>query len=359
LSALPAFFNNKKLEHKTLLSTGLLFVVLSLISYLWREASAEQWFRGFRFTLPPIILLLILSQVKFSLKYRSQIIKAIFISATLIVLTALLDFINLPLPLTTSLSSTGSLESAHYVGLLEIKRAQGVLAGPNALALFMLPIFALSLVFFKKSAIFKAFAVVSSLIIILTFSRSALIGLLVIVFAKIWQKSKKSIGTLKTFMFSALILLVLVVLGVLLNKTEWGEQIISHNSSSSMRYEQYQRIWQQKQDICLLGRGLGTAGPSSINRLDEGENHWTENVYLDIFEELGIVGIALFVLLIVTLIINIGRQNSSVNKAAYFSLYAYAISGLFINIYTGQVGLWYTIILSGMALGYKSQESDE
>lgn len=348
LSALPAFFNNKKLEHKTFLLIGLLFVSLALISYLWREASAEQWFRGFRFTFAPIILLLILSQVKFSLKYQSLIIKAIFISATLIVLTAILDFINLPLPLTTSLSSTGSLESAHFVGLLEIKRAQGVLAGPNALALFMLPIFALSLVFFNKSAIFKAFAVVSSLIIILTFSRSALIGLLVIVFIKIWQKCKKNIGTLKTSILFALILLVFVALGVLLNKTDWGEQIISHNSSSSMRYEQYQRIWQQKYDIGLLGRGLGTAGPSSINRLDGGENHWTENVYLDIFEELGAVGVALFVLLIAALIINIGRQKSSLGKAAFFSLCAFAISGVFINTYTGQAGLWYLIILCSL-----------
>lgn len=359
LSVLPVLLRNKKLEHKPQFLIGLLLVAWALLSVIWREASLEQWVRGLRFTLPPIVLFLVLSQIKLPLKHTAFLTKAVCLVAILIAATALLDVFNSPLPLTTSLSGSGSLESAHYVGLLMIKRAQGVMAGPNALGLLLLPAFAVSITWPSKSLWPKILSLVLAMLIILTFSRSALIGLLVIVFLLFWQRAKEKIGTIKTMGISLALLLLLVCAGLFINNTTWGEQVISHNSSSSLRLEQYQRIWQQKYDIGLNGRGLGTAGPSSINRLDGGENHWTENVYLDVFEELGLIGTMIFIIFNIVLIVKASKINNNFGRATNLALWAFAVSGIFINIYTGQAGFWYVMLLLGLAINIQSNIKDK
>lgn len=359
LSSLPSLINKKIIDNRTQLIVGALFVVWAILSVIWREASLEQWVRGLRFTLPPIVLFLILSQIKIPLRRLSFLVNAVCLAAILIAITALLDVFNSPLPLTTSLSGSGTLESAHYVGLLMIKRAQGIMAGPNALGLFLLPAFAISITWPSKSLWPKILSLVLAMLIILTFSRSALIGLLVIVLLLFWQKAKDKIGSIKTIIISMALLLLLVCAGFVINKTTWGKQVISHNSSSSLRLEQYQRIWQQKYNIGLIGRGLGTAGPSSINRLDGGENHWTENVYLDVFEELGLIGTIIFIIFIIVFIVKTSKINNNLGRATSLALWAFAISGIFINIYTGQAGFWYVMLLLGLAINTQSNIKDK
>jgi cell division protein FtsW (lipid II flippase) len=146
------------------------------------------------------------------------------------------------------------------------------------------------------------------------------------------------------------ILVVISIIGLKLYNSEKYKYYVTHGTSTSLRTEQIQRVWRDKNEIGLLGRSMGTAGPSSQNRLDGGPNHWSENIYLDIFEETGLVGLVLYLALIIAILIELAYNFSDpMNKSAVLIIVSFALMGFFINIYTGQIGIFLVWLLSGLS----------
>jgi O-antigen ligase len=168
-----------------------------------------------------------------------------------------------------------------------------------------------------------------------------------------WAKEK--IGRLKTIALLITTITIACLIMVSLFKSDKNFQFLfTHNDSSILRIQQYERIHGQYKTIGIKGRGLGAAGPSSQNRIDGGPNYWTENTYLDIFEEIGIFGLILYISIIlgsaIALCKKYKQEKNSLFLGAIAILVAFSIVGNFINFYTGQAGLYLLVLLVGLAL---------
>jgi hypothetical protein len=356
MAFLTVFTIDLKKGNKTICWLVFAFIAWGVLSFFWREASAMQWLKGFRFTFLPIIFFLSLLHYEFNDIQKKVIFRLILAGAIVILAFAALSLCGINIPLTTSLSGQGALESVHYVGNSTIPRLQSILAGPNALGLYLLAILGLVAANLKEKKSIRVLLWPVVLILFLTFSRSAFIGALVVALLTIFLALKDKIGALKSALAVIGISIVIALAGFIAYKSPSLQNYFTHDNSSSLRYEQYQRIWETKSEIGLLGRGSGTAGPSSQSRLDGGVNHWTENIYLDIFEELGFIGLSLYLVLIGALIYSTYKRG---NKSAFLILTAFAVTGIFINYYTGQVGIFLMWLTAVLALNDKGKDDSK
>jgi len=341
---------------KRILRLVSLFIAWGVVSYFWREASAMQWLKGFRFTFLPLFFFLAVWNFDFNSGQKNIIYKLIFGGAIVIFVLALLSLFGVNVPMTTAYSGQGALASVHYVGNSLIPRLQSVLAGPNALGLYLIAIIGLLLGNLKSRKLALYLLVPAIIILVLTFSRSALIGLLIMALVFLFMVLKEKLGATKSFFIVIMISLLITLAGFFAYRSPVLQNYFTHDNSSSLRYEQYQRIWDTKAEIGLFGRGVGTAGPSSQARLDGGENHWTENIYLDIFEELGFVGLILYLTLIISLIFLTAKRGR--DKSAFLIITTFAVTGIFINYYTGQVGIFLMWLAVALTLSNKKDTNE-
>jgi O-antigen ligase len=324
---------------------ALLFCGWAILTFLWKQESALQWLKGFRFSVMPIVLFLFLVNFPWSDKNRLTVLRAVLGGALIIVLISVLQLLGVKVPVTTTYSGnfvTGALTQIHYVGGLGVQRFTSVLAGPNAFALYFLA--AAGYCLWAMYARQRAAAVLMGavvLLLLITFSRSSSLGLLcfVALVAFFWGRERFGAARTLAVLGGGLVLIALAFLGFYRNPA--GNALLTHSTSSIDRVTQYHRIWDTREEIGLLGRGTGTAGPASQFRLDNGPNHWTENSYLDTFEETGLIGFALYLALIISLI-RFAWNNSvtPLGRSAFILLASLSLTGLFINYYTGQVGIY-------------------
>lgn len=350
---LLSLFNLKKIFTNKISLIAVALIIFGFLTYFWREASPYQWLRGFRFTFMPLILFLSLLAFQLNQNQKKNLIYIIATEAVLLGVVALLEYFNIKIPMCQDYNATGALNETNYVGNTGVVRLKSIVAGPNALGLYFLAI--LGYLLGSKKNIYLWFAAVFlATILVLTFSRSAVIGLIVLFLLSLFFYLKDKIGKTKSILATGVAVIVLFVSGYFAyNQPKLGD-FFTHANSSDMRIEQYRRIWNQKNEIGLLGRGMGTAGPSSINRLDGGPNHWTENIYFDFFEETGLIGILIYLSLIILLFRRLIRNE---DKTGLLLISAFSISGIFINYYNGQVGIY--LFWLAVALTLKDNLSDE
>lgn len=355
LLALGVIANRGHKKNNIVVWLALIFLIYIVLTFFWREAGALQWLKGARFLAGPILIYLALSLQNFSDRQKLLFRNIILAVSAVILMISLLELCGILLPLTSSMSLGGALEPNHYVGELNIRRLQSILSGPNALGLYLLAVFAFIFASFNNKWWQYIFATAAIFVIITTFSRGVFLGFvassLLIIYELIARKWSRI-----TAVVSTIILIIFLAGGLFVfSSLPQSEQFITHNASSTLRFEQYQRIWDQKYEIGLLGRGTGTAGPSSQNRLDGGENHWTENIYLDVFEELGLIGLIIFVTLLFLLYRQSIGYNDIWSRASRYAILGFAVTGVFLNIYTGQAGVWMMFIF----LGISSQKNEQ
>ncbi len=340
----------RKKTNKSILAIALVFILYASMSVLWREASLMQWIKGYRFLLLPILFFVSLIDLELEKKEKNILLKTIIGTSVVILVLATLELIGIKIPLTSSFSGDGALSSTHVVGASSTARLQAVLAGPNALGLYLLAVCGFVLGAFQsinKNLIYLALPYL--IILILTFSRSAALGFLIMALTFIFLMIKKQIGLIKSVSAVSCFVVVLLLGGFLVYQKVPNKNLFTHNDSSSLRFEQYQRIWDTKNEIGLFGRGTGTAGPSSQFRLDGGENHWTENIYLDIFEELGYIGLLTYLILLSAVFyFGLKKEESPEMQTFMLDFIAFAFAGIFINYYTGQVGIFLMWLSAGL-----------
>lgn len=341
--ALPRLWRlviQKQIEPELLLAIG--FIFWTFLSFIWREASFAQWLKGLRFISLPILLFLSVRCLEIAAQYKEVVLKAVAISAAVICALCGLELVGISLPLATSHSGVGALSAAHVVQGTSLLRLQAILAGPNALGLYFIAVigYAIWAVLLQKRWGW-VLLIATCLLLPLTFSRSSLVGLLSMGICIGYLATAKRYGKMAALVVTVIVMFCMsaAVYG-LEQRSHAFVPLLTHEDSSQLRVVQYQRIWNSSSEIGLLGRGPGTAGPASQNRLDGGPNHWTENTYLDVFEELGLVGLALYLgLFAAVLKRSWERQKTPLGLAVLVVSVGFAVTGLFINSGTGQAGI--------------------
>jgi O-antigen ligase len=185
-----------------------------------------------------------------------------------------------------------------------VPRIQSTLRGPNPLGTYLVPILLSFLAVGwanKKWRTYSMLAFVAGTIVVLgTYSRSALLGLLLGLSCFGYWSLKRSQAK-RLFIISGAALLIIaggLVWGLRNNDTFQNFVFHTNEQSTSVTSSNAQHSSALKSAISdivhhPLGRGVGSAGPASFRNRGH-EARIAENFYLQIGQETGVIGIILF-----------------------------------------------------------------
>jgi len=218
---------------------------------------------------------------------------------------------------------------------LDYRRLQSSLRGANPLGAYLvliIPAFWLSL---QKTQVWRWLGVLGGLVVLFfSYSRSAWLGL-VAATVSLRAVTIKSFSSSYRIIIVILLLIALLTSGLLLtNKSDEAQRALFHTSddstsTSSSNADRLASMEAGAKDIIHqpLGRGPGTAGPASFR--NDQPTRIAENYFLQIGQEVGVVGATIFVAICVL----VGRElwrhrNEQLAKILLASL----VSITFVNL---------------------------
>lgn len=189
-----------------------------------------------------------------------------------------------------------------------LARLQSTLRGPNPLGAYLIPVimsFVAMTVVSKKRRLIALLSIAAGLVVLFgSYSRSAAAGLVIAVWLfTLW--TIKSYQIKKVFLgISAGMLVLLGCLGYGLRQNDTFQNIVFHTNekSTSATSSNNARLAALKSGLKDIvhhpaGRGVGTAGPASVHN-SKGGARISENYFLQIGQEAGVIGLLLFLLVI-------------------------------------------------------------
>ncbi|HEX9153572.1 MAG TPA: O-antigen ligase family protein [Candidatus Saccharimonadales bacterium] len=297
----------------------------------------------------------------------SSVIKVVLIASTIVAFLGVVQFV-LPGDILSHLgySVDRGVRAAFYIDdntALPL-RIMSTLREPNALGAYLiLPATAFGLLALRESnknrrLVFTGVFVLQSLAILLTFSRSAWLGFGLSLFLVVWWQYNAFVAAFLRRFWSLLATLVVVLsVGVFsVSNTDFFQQYIIHGNSS----EQVQDLDSNDYHKLLVKRGLegivekpfghgpGTAGLASIQNPSGGQ--LTENYYVQIGYEIGILGVALFCVLNAWIYIKIWSRRDYVALVLCASFWGYVLTNMLLHTWSNEAVAAQWWILAGMAL---------
>jgi len=219
--------------------------------------------------------------------------------------------------------------------LISTPQATALLAGPNQLASYLiLPFFYLLHRFFiSKKPIFAEsnsyFLILIALAIGLTFSRSALLGLMI---GAIWMFIYFSKTAREKINYSILFIVMAIgaAVSLALMNGELPRDLLTHGASFSTHLlatkESFWQFIHGGAVKILFGFGVGSAGPTALKL----GGIITENYYLQILFEVGIIGFIYLVIFLAGVIAKLCKSS----KTLFFAFIALLINALFLHIFS-------------------------
>lgn len=240
----------------------------------------------------------------------------------------------------------GSIPIYHGIDGANVRRFQGIFDGPNPAAFFILVYLGVLIHFFRENKkyhyLLSLWVIVLLMVIFYTYSRSAIIGLFVGVFAFIALSIRVIIKKYSKQLLIALPLLFLF-LGLFALKFESTiERIILREDSTKGHFDRA-IIGLERAKEKPLGSGLATSGPGyryvihpeTDESLFEGDNkkledyYIPESWYIQQLVEGGMIGFAVFVAIIGLILMQLAVANSFV----FASLVSVSVMNLFLHSY--------------------------
>jgi hypothetical protein len=245
-----------------------LLLILSLIVTALTHGNWSLYAFGFRYDFIPLIAFLVLRRVSWSEWFISKAQKVVLISACIVSIYALLTLL-LPDSFFRALGYSdlhslyvpgGPIAAFQLIGETGLHRLQGTMSGPNQLGLWLLIPLGIAMTQAMNRKKRGALLLLFGLTLLLTFSRAAWIGALVLVIATSWpmirRMSKRAIVS-----GAAAIILLCIIAGAL-----FPSVILRLRSSEGHLKNPIAAI--ERMVAHPLGEGLGTAGPAS-NRVSD------------------------------------------------------------------------------------------
>jgi hypothetical protein len=325
------FGKKKKLGIEIVLAIVLLLI--GGLSVLLGSKSISRGLEGFRFVFLPIVIFITVYLAGFDKDRFKKLINVYLFSAVAIALWAIIEH---ALPsnywsLWGILSPNASTWfGAHTVD--GVRQSVSLVGGPNQLAAYLLPAFFIILCDYKS--IFKGLRwfviILFGLAIILTFSRSAFVGLAVSLFI-FFILNKNKLTRWLGFGSFALIFVGLIFAYQFGSPTV--RNMFTHGASQSGHVSALQESVNEIKSrtstpsTFIFGAGLGSAGPSTIKYSD---GIVSESWYLEIILELGFFGLFVWLLYFFFII----KKTIDSNKGLFFGFLSTAIASLFLHTFS-------------------------
>jgi O-antigen ligase len=286
-----------------------------------------------------VICLVVASKVGW---LRERLPLVVLVPAGLVVLFGLLQIVVLPMDVLRHIGyGPDTIAPFQTVDQkLDYLRVQSTLRGANPLGAYMVIIIADAAALFaaktrtRKTALATGGLLVASLLVLgFTYSRSAYLGAALALLVLSWLLGTAAV---RRWLVVGVAGLVLITAGTLVafRNNDRFQNVVFHTDESSQAATSSNetRLTNQKQAFNEvlqepLGRGPGTAGPASQHN-----NHparISENYYLQLGQEIGWLGLGLFLAIVVLVIKTLWRQWDTALDAA---LLASLVGILFINL---------------------------
>ncbi len=359
---ISAIIKKKKFSGIFWLSAGL--ILLGLLSIVL-SPTVSKAIEGFRFALLPVLLFFIILLYDFSREEYTKILKILLIVSSIISAWAIFERFFPPM----YWQSWGILNQADGFGYGPrlagaYYQSSSFIGGPNQLASYLLPAFFLSLqrINFKKPqstylqlSTYLLTTILIALAIILSFSRSAIIGLLagIIIYLVFMVKNK-------LIKYSGLAIIIFVVMTIsyfYLYGSSEAREFLFHGTSNQFHTEALNNfnIEFSGRNIHdkLFGAGLGTSGPLVIKY---GQGLIPESWYLQIILELGIIGFILWLIFMISLSFDLIKKNE---PYLFLGLLAISTTAIFLHTWADNPALSFSLfILIGALTGEKNAKKN-
>lgn len=300
----------------------------------------------------------------------SSVIKLVLIVSTAVAGLGVLQYF-LPSDLLTHLGyglERGTRAAFFIEDNPDLPRIMSTLREPNALGAYLiLPAAALLAFFLKAQASRVRYMFALSLVlhltaIFLTFSRSAWLGAALALGLVVWWRFGRIVlHWLRRFWpVAAGLVLVILGLAVALRDTAFFQRYIVHSEPT----EQVADLDSNDLHLLLAKQGLegiadkplghapGTAGLVSIRNPEGGQ--LTENYYIQIGYEVGVLGLAVFVALNVWVYIRLRSQKNDLATVLCASFWAYVLMNMLLHTWSNEAVAAQWWLLAGMALAAAS-----
>jgi len=330
----------------------LIIASLGIFSALAFSDSIGKGLEGFRFTLLPLLFLLLGLNFGLEDKKIAVIQKVYLVMAGLVAVIALAERL-LPLNYWHAWGIVGANFGYGNFMAGSLQRSASILGGPNQLGSYLIPAFFLLLAQ-RRKVIDYLFLVMVTLAIVFSFSLAAALGLRagVILFGLFYIKSMK-------IKLSLASLGALSIAGIfaLSGRISAFREIILHGESQfwhmvAMR-ESIERFLSLDLPSKLYGIGLGNAGPLAVKY---GIGIVSESWYLQLLLEIGIIGLLLWLAIAAISLINL---YSLKQNGLFFALISLMITAVFLHTFADNPSIAITLfLLIGLVLGKDKHEEN-
>lgn len=310
----------------------MVFLFLALFLALIRYHDLSRGLEGLRFlTLPFVIYIL----ARLSNYQKPKHLTRIYLFLAIVfAAVGVVEFFLLPVGYMATFLAINNFGFGQN-SLIAMPQATALMAGPNQLASYLIfPFFYLLHRFFlSKKAVFadsnSYFLILVALAIGFTFSRSALLGVVVGV---VWMFIYFGKSARRKIIYSILFIIVVLTAAVslALQNGELPRDLLTHGASfSSHLAATKDGFWQFIHGGAikiLFGFGVGSAGPTALKL----GGIISENWYLQVLFEVGIVG---FIYLLIFLAGVVKKLYQS-SKTLFFASVALLVNALFLHIFS-------------------------
>ncbi len=262
----------------------------------------------------------------------------------------------------------GAREAFFIDDKLEFPRIMSTLREPNALGAYLiLPFTALLLLVTmtkdkKRQFLVAGAAILHAAAIFLTFSRSAWLGAaLAAVLALWWQHKAQLVPALKRWwpLLAAAIVLVCFVAFTQRNSS-FVSSYITHSTPEEVEdldSNDYHWLLVRQGAEGIIdrpgGHGPGTAGLVSIQNPDK--PFLTENYYIQIGYEVGILGLAVFLAISVLVYLQLMRRGDYVATVLLAAFWAYVLTNMLLHTWSNEAVATQWWLLAGLAVAAASR----
>lgn len=326
------------------IAVGIFILISLVVSLAYHSRDAQSFWYGAKIDLEFLILFLI-AQLADRHKLEQRIVKILVVTASLVAILGTLQATILDRNFLTHFGYGPHTLMPYQLidpALPKTIRILGTLAGPNQLGSFLiLPICLFLFLLIKQRKLIYLLPLVGSLFALLhSFSRSAWIGVLVAVTVTlIFSLSRKfAIGV------TGVIIIMVAILSLqrqaIINQYPSLQYFILHSqiTGSTVKTSNVGHLGSLEQGLNKtqqhpLGLGLGSAGPASYK---SNATVITENFYLQLAIETGILGLAVFLLISVLLLrdLFIARHISLLAIPCMSALLGLATVNLFLHTWS-------------------------
>ena len=243
----------------------------------------------------------------------------------------------------------------------DLPRVMSTIRDPNSLGAYLL----LPILFLidgyrknKQKMFYAGLILLHFLALFLTFSRAALVGLGISVIAYFVLSYGKNFSFQrfkKPILITASVLVLLSIFGFVLRDQYVVQNIILHSDETTTAeldsndlHLEFTKTSAQKIVDKPIGHGPGTAGIVSIRNPDGGL--LTENYYLQIASETGIVGLLLYLIMCVIVLFSLPSGNIMA-RCLFSAFVAYSIMALIMHLWSNEAVSAQWWLLTGFVLG--------